>query len=161
MIKKIGERKTLNMADIFCDPDGESLTYTSSVSDSRVAEMAQSLGIFFLKAIGNGTSEIVITATDGIGKSASTSFRLGVYDDSKGPTLYPNPVRDTLRIRIGDENEISIELYTETGRKVFSAGGRASIFSPLEVDLGILPPGRYIATVTCGSAAYKKDIIKQ
>lgn len=161
MIKKVGERKTLNMADIFYDPDGESLRYTTTVSDSRVAEMAQSLGIFFLKAIGNGTSVIKVTAIDGLGKTADTSFRLGVYDDSKGPTLYPNPVRDTLRIRIGEENDISIEMYTETGRRVLSAGGRASIFTPLEVDLGILPPGRYLATVTCGSASYKKDVIKQ
>lgn len=69
-------RVVIDLSDYFTDPDGETLAYTATVSDSRIARvsvLSSSLGV---TGVALGTAIVTVTATDAGGLTATQSFDL-------------------------------------------------------------------------------------
>ena len=115
---------------------------------------------FFIRSSQDGVTDVTVTARDGLGKTCSTTFKIGVYDDKKGPTAYPNPVRDYLNIRIGAQKDVQVKMYSEMGECVLEQQGTSSIFDQMKVDMRALAPGRYATTLVIGGVTYNKQIVK-
>ena len=160
LLSGLGDRSTLSVGDYFTDPDGETLTFSFENSDERVANVSSGGGNFFIRSSQDGVSEVTVTARDGLGKTCSASFKVGVYDDKKGPTAYPNPVRDYLNIRIGAQKEVQVRMFSEMGECVLDQRGTASIFQQMKLDLRTLAPGRYKTTITIDGVSHEKQIVK-
>ena len=152
----------LKAADYFFDEDGEELSYEFAFSDVLVANMTYSSGTFFLTPMAYGNSEITVTGTDVRGESVSQSFRVMVADGSKELTLFPNPVVDKLKIRIGSEaSAVAVKIISGTGSSVFSETySDVTPFDPIVIDMTPYPAGSYTVSVTIDGKPLKSNIVK-
>ncbi len=74
----VGETVVVSVASAFSDPDGDALTYEASSSDAAVASVSVSGTMLTIVAVGSGTANISVTASDPGGLSASQDFRITV-----------------------------------------------------------------------------------
>ncbi len=73
-----GEEYQAVLTSVFVDPDGDSLAYTASSSDTDVAETEIRGDTIHMTAVGVGTATITVTATDSAGLSATDEFEFKV-----------------------------------------------------------------------------------
>ena len=70
----VGETSTLDPAAYFRDPDGDSLVYAATASDTTVVGVSVSPGAVSVTAIAKGEATVSITATDTEGLAARQAF---------------------------------------------------------------------------------------
>ncbi|WP_306010188.1 S-layer homology domain-containing protein [Bacillus sp. MMSF_3328] len=80
------EEKTIDLASVFSDPDGDALTYKVVSQDSSIAGAAVSGSLLKIKAETAGTSVITVTAEDGKGGKTSRSFTVRI---NRNPVASP------------------------------------------------------------------------
>lgn len=85
---------SIDLDDHFNDPEGESLGFEATSSDSEVASVSVSGETVAVRAVGVGTATVTVTATDPDGRTATTRFIVSVIQT--GGTNYPPRV--TVRI---------------------------------------------------------------
>ena len=73
-----GERYRSLLTDVFVDPDGDSLDYTASSSDTGVAEAEVAGDTIFVTAVDVGTATVTVTATDPGDLFATDEFEVTV-----------------------------------------------------------------------------------
>lgn len=152
----------LPATDYFTDEDGEELSYSFTFSNQSVANMTYSKGKFLLTPMNYGLTEIGVSGTDIRGEKVSSSFRVMVSDTKKEVTLYPNPVRENLYIRVAKQYEaVGVKIISTTGATVFSSDlGAGTPFDPFKVDMSAAPAGSYTVEVTLDGASVKSNIVK-
>jgi hypothetical protein len=157
------ESTSLSISGYFSDADGETLTYSSSVSSGNVARCNISNGNLNVNASAYGTTSVTVTAVDARGAKASQTFQVLVRDGSRAVDLYPNPVTDYLHIRSGATESATIEVFSETGAVVFrSQAVEIGPFAPYKLDMTSLPGGVYsIKVKVSGSEAKTYSIVKK
>ena len=72
------EADTLELASYFSDPDGDVLVYGAEASKRGVVAVAVSGGILTVRALGQGETEVTVTAIDTEGLAARQSFQVTV-----------------------------------------------------------------------------------
>ncbi len=158
----VGEEFTLNTADYFEDPDGETLKYEITVDNSKVAHVAQNVDRIIGTILQYGAASVTVTAYDARRAEVSTSFRILAREASIEYAAYPNPVKDVLNIATGAElADVHVRIVSMTGGTVFDGTLRASAFEPAVIDLSDCAPGRYSATIKIDSKEYKQTIVKK
>ena len=77
-----GQTVLVNVARLFTDPDGDTLTYTAATSDSGVAQATPSVsdGMVTVQALAAGTATITVTARDSGDLTAALRFSVMVTD---------------------------------------------------------------------------------
>ena len=157
VFSRVGEQIALTLADYFVDEDGEPLSYSTVVSDSRVAHLSPNRGNLYITALAVGATDVTLTAKDALGESASVAFRISVGGGGdQEVSLYPNPVKDKLNILTKEGESVEIILYNTAGVKVLD--GRYVV--PAQVDLSRLPGGSYVVVVKYNGKEYKNNIVK-
>lgn len=145
----------------FSDEDGETLSYSASSSDDSIVKTVVSGTSLTLTAVSYGTVTITVTATDTLGESVSTTFKILVRGSSATVDAYPNPVKTTLYVRTGlEEKSTRVKLVSETGTTVYSKTAQTSAFSPLAVDVSRFSAGKYVLTVVYDGTTYEISIVK-
>ena len=89
-----GRATRVALTSYFTDPDGDALTYSAAVSDSRIAGVAVSGAFLRINGTATGTCTITVTATDPGGLSATQTFDL---------TVRPEPSPDRHRLVVFHE----------------------------------------------------------
>ena len=86
-----------DVSSYFSDPDGGTLTYTASSSDTTKATVSVSGAIVSITAVAAGTATITVTATDPGNLSATQTFTLTVLrqNTAPGPALIPTQTVNT------------------------------------------------------------------
>ncbi len=81
------EADTLALARFFTDPDGDALTWDAEASDRGVValEVSAAEGTLVVTAVGQGESEVTVTAADPEGLTAAQSFLVTV--PNRGPVV--------------------------------------------------------------------------
>ncbi|MCP1182295.1 S-layer homology domain-containing protein [Paenibacillus sp. 1781tsa1] len=105
--------KTVDLADVFTDMDGDILTYTAQSSDPAVVEVSAQGDILTLdlkNVIGSAT--VTVKATDPAGKDVETTFTVKVEDPDAGKSLFISEVV------WGEGNTQAIELYNPTSKPI-------------------------------------------
>ena len=59
-----GDSVTVDLSDLFEDPDGDSLSFTAETSDARVATGLAQNSLVTIRALGEGTATVSVVATD-------------------------------------------------------------------------------------------------
>ncbi|MFA6677887.1 MAG: T9SS type A sorting domain-containing protein, partial [Bacteroidales bacterium] len=156
-------QETLNLDEYFTDADGESLTYTSSETNSSIAHANSVKNKLYITALEYGENTITVTASDAKGDTASLTFKILVRNGSKLVDLYPNPVKTDLNIRPGEEMEnTSITIRSISGNIALEVNNyNIGPFNPTSLDLSGLAAGVYSVTVSEDSGIeYTENIIK-
>lgn len=159
---RAAEVKELNASEYFSDEDGEELAYTFEFSHPDIANMTYSGGKFLITSMSYGVSDIKVTGTDVRGESVSQSLKVLVRSDAVALSLYPNPVVDTMNIRVGnDVADLKLTIVSALGSVVYEGEFTdVSPFTALEVDLTDVAPGTYTAVVVMDGTEYKQQIVK-
>lgn len=144
------ERPVLDLGQYFYDEDGEKLTVKCRVSDnSKVNVTATAANVLAITPLTYGTADVVITASDGMGETVSTSFKILVRDMSVPFDIYPNPVTDgKLYIRCGESTSAKVQVSSSSGGSVFNDTVSIDPFSPAEVDFSACSSGVYSVKVS-------------
>lgn len=159
---KLGSEFTLDMPEYFEDPDGESLKFETSMSNSSVAYLTTSADKMIGTILRYGATTVTIKALDAKKASAEVTFNILAREPSVEYVAYPNPVKDVLRLATGkDLEKVDIKLVSQSGAVVFDESMDASAFEPAVIDMSGMAPGRYQATFRFGGKEYKENIVKK
>lgn len=133
----------------FTDMDGETLRYAVSVENTSVATARVSGGTTVITPLSYGVTTVTITATDGLDASASMTFKVAFADAQHPVTLESQEVTNTLTLNIGVSSPtmVEVQVYNTAGAWVLRDIIKASVFSPIHLDVSSLAPGRYTAKV--------------
>ena len=74
-----------DLAQVFSDPDGDTLTYTATSSDTAVATVSVSGSTLTITGVAVGSATITVTATDPSGLSTDQSFGVTVEPPPSDP----------------------------------------------------------------------------
>lgn len=151
---------SISLTDYFQDPDGERLTYSIEVSSYEIANVITREDRLVVAPMGYGHMTAVVTGTDALGESVSSTLNIIVRDGTKPMDVYPNPVTDTLFVRTGTGTECHISLTTTSGATVYEQSAVVTPFSPHAIDLTTLPGGQYTVTVTANGTETTHRIMK-
>ena len=122
------------LGELFDDPEGDELTVSVMLEGGEPlpawAEIEDDMLVLSPMIADTGCVNVVVTATDVHGASASTTFQLCVdgYPVSAGDlaagefsvSLYPNPARDMVNLEISSSSygPAEVSVYTITGKLV-------------------------------------------
>lgn len=156
-----GTAVSVKLPEVFNDQDGNDLKYTYSVSVGKLFQTSMTEdNTLVVKAFNEGLETITLTATDPCGKVCSTSFKVGFYLATNGPTLYPNPVVDKMYVCTASDSDSEVSVYSSTGAPLGTLTGVATIISPLQFDMETYAPGLYSLIVKTGGKEYRKTVVK-
>lgn len=153
----------IRLGDYFKDADGELLSYEVGISTtSIVVKYEINDGVLRISGNSFGTAKMSVTATDARGKYASQEFSILVRDGSKLVDIYPNPVKDKLNVRVGEEsNGLKVRIVSSSGAEVYNDSFESvTPFNPLSIDLSKVDAGQYTVVVNCDGKEYKSFITK-
>ena len=91
-----GDSVTIDASQYFSDPDGDSLTYTASTSDTAVATASAEGGTVTIRAVAEGTATLTVTAADPGGLTASQSASVTVEAANRAPVTVDSIPGQTL-----------------------------------------------------------------
>lgn len=152
--------RSLNLDSFFSDPDGEQLVYEIVLCEEPAVAILKD-SFLQLKASAAGIAKIEISASDGFNEAVKTSFLLrGISEDSTVADIYPTAVTDVLLVAAVEPGEAKVEVFSSTGRSLYSKSLEMDPFNPLEIATSGLAPGKYIVKVSSNNGTTKKTIIK-
>ena len=161
VIAKPGQSLVLDATKLFKDPDNDKLSYSLKSDNEALAEFSANGNSLSIKALKKGTAHCTLVATDPSKANVSFDFELGVFDDSEGPAIYPNPVNNGyFMISPGAKKEFSFEVINAAGATVFSASDSLSLFAPMRVDFANYAPGSYVVRSRYDDKLFQTKIVK-
>lgn len=161
-INGLNQTTRINMNDYISDPDGEPLNFTFEVSSENIASIVQTAGYFDIKSLAYGNTEVVVTASDAIGKSVELTFSVIVREGSVMADIYPNPVYDELHIRPGVEGTYKIVVSNTAGGVLYNDVIDVSPFNPFVMNVVDQPVGVYNILIVSqeDGSEYKGSVVK-
>ena len=156
----VGAAETLDLADMFRDPDGDQLTYDIiSVEGPLNAQLDGS--VLTLTATGPGVGEIRFSATDTYSEPIKDSFRFSAHSTGvKIAEVYPATVTSKLSVQAVSVSQMKVQIYNSTGRCVHSASIKPDPYSPYVINVSGLAPGRYTVVLSGSKGTVKYSILK-
>ena len=152
---------SVDLSAHFRDPDGETLSYSVTVSQEGILITRLSGQNLSLGAVDYGQVEVTIAALDARGARCQTTFRLLARDAFQQLDVYPNPVTGFLYVRPATDTPSTATLYSRSGAKVCSVSQEAGPFQPMCLDLRDCAPGIYTLDVEFGGKRQVKNIVKK
>jgi hypothetical protein len=159
-IGALNRESSFSIADYFRDPDEEILKYTFNNTAPQVVNVNENKGILYVVSLAYGLAQITITATDAMGLSVSQQFSILVRDERQEIDIYPNPVKDFVWLRIGEDKHCFVTIFSAAGAKVFEKEMDISPFTPAKIDMSSFSGGIYNIQVKYEGSEIKKQIIK-
>ncbi len=144
LIKGFGA-STLNLANVFSDPNGDALTLTVAVANPDVIKASISGTTLTFTETGVGKTTITVTANDGKGGTVADDFSvlllivLAAEDETSMISLYPNPAASRMKINT-DVREVIIIDTNGIGNTYEVKNG--------EVDISTLSNGVYMLYIS-------------
>jgi len=90
-------------------------------------------------------------------EARGSEFAGAMMTESSAKILYPNPVKDVMKIRLKEKAEIrSVTITATNGRPI-----RASIAEDKTLDVSALPSGMYVLTLETTKGIIKEKFIKE
>ena len=119
-----GDTDSVDVSGNFTDPDGDPLTYTVSVANDTVVEASITNTNLSLTAVGIGSSQVTVTATDPYDATGSLTFNVTIQN--QGPTVV-SAIPNQMTYRDG-------ELDIDLGPHFADADGDALTFTVAVAD---------------------------
>ena len=160
----LGAQKTLDMSEYFTDDLDTDLIYEITAEPASAIKIEKQEGSkYTFTAMEYGNAKVKIKVSDMAGKFTTDEFLTMCRDDSRPMDLYPNPVKDYMYIRLGNNvrGKADVVIYNSSGIKVLSKNNvDISTFEPGKVDVTALYAGNYTVVVTFNNKETKGSITK-
>jgi len=150
------ENLSISVTPTFSDADGDQLTYSYSVDNTGIVEIATSPSRFIIYQLTAGVVNVTLTATDPKGASVSTTFKItvdavnGINDlaAAGGFVVYPNPVSTSAKcvFNLPQSGEVTIVVSDILG-KIVSTTQSAKLdagTNEMTINVQHLEKGTYI-----------------
>lgn len=161
LLQKGASETTIELDGCFEDPDEEKLKLSASVSPAGVVTASIQDGKLVIKQTGTGRCTVTVTARDHMSKEAKTSFDVLIRQADTPVDFYPNPVRDILHVRAGQqESEVGVTIHSVTGAKLYDQKVKSSAFKPADIDMKGFAPGEYKLDMAIDGKTYSHIIVK-
>ena len=156
------ESLTYPMWDWAADADGDAVTFSATLEDPALAAIDLSAnGELTLTGLKSGTSILHLTASDGLLES-HLDIPIAVRNPSRPVSLFPTVASGQLTLTVDSvqTTNVSIDIYSANGARVRSFEREGSLFSPVNISVSSLAPGRYTLKATLGGATYTLPFTK-
>ncbi len=146
----------------FLDEVQETVKYSLSYDKNMLFLQSLPSGMFKIMPLRYGRSLVSVVATDEGGNESTCEFAVLCRDDSRVVDLYPNPVRDTLHIRMGRNvsGMISVSVYDSASRCVLSKEAEIAPTEPASVDLSTVGGGSYTVRIAWSGGSLERTVVK-
>lgn len=160
VFNSLGENITLNLSEIFVDPDGGELKYDFYFSDPSVMMMSQTGEEVLIIAMNYGVTEIAVEASDSYGASVEMRFKIAVRN---GPEVltYPNPVTDFLNISVPKSTSATVKIISQSGNVEYNGNISLDPFKNIKIDMRGFPSGVYHLSIDGDGVCVEKQILKR
>ena len=88
---KNGQTATVNLGSYFTDPDGDTLTYTATASDTSIITVSLSSATLTITTVAEGTAGIDVKATDPGGQFSGQTVNVSVTSSNNAPVAIQIP----------------------------------------------------------------------
>ncbi len=151
---------SVDLSNHFTDPDGDTVVYGVESSSAYISALLQE-GRLILTAASPAVGTITVRAGDGIAPPVTVSFMVSAFSKGVGiAEVYPQIVSDKLTVQAVSPGTVKVRIYSSTGRLVYSKELSIDPFTPTNLDLSGLAPGRYTVYIINSSSKHKQTIIK-
>lgn len=156
------------LSDYFTDPDGDALTYTITPAADNL-DLFVSKNTFMIRPKAAGETPLAFAVSDAYGAilkdTLKASVNLVLAVEPKQPTgvnIYPNPVREAIRIELAAEwkGEISMEILDGMGRQMLHRKIERT-GNEMVLDATFLAPGFYLLQLNARDRQAVIKLIKQ
>lgn len=142
-----GRSFDIDLAGIFTDEDGEELTYSAKVTPQTAASAKAEGSRITITPATYGNMKVAFIAGDYMGEKAETVANILVRQEGREVDFYPNPVKDVLHVRTGqDKASASITISSSMGKVLLHKDVNCSAFEPADIDMSDFAPGEYKLT---------------
>ena len=159
--------KTVNIPVSASDPDGDTLTLSTSINPEGVIAFQQvTLGFMTIRAIAAGSTTVTVTVDDGNGGTASTLFTVTV--NAPPPVNQSPKIEDlpAITLEVGQSQEIDLVMSDPDGDpiQVAAVSEHPAIATPGLVDADTInvtahSVGTTIITIAIGDGRGGSDVI--
>lgn len=166
-----GTTDVIPFSTVFSDPDGDAMTYTATIDDTRCVSLFTNAEGFILSGTATGTAVLTLTATDTEGLSAEQNVTvnvipatgIGTVESGQGMTVSPNPVVDVVNVTLGtDAENVNYYVYDNSGTLVAAARAASKAAGePQTLDISSRPAGIYRIKVTTADGSFTASILKK
>ncbi len=160
--------QVLELSGTVTDPDGDALIFTAESSDPQVVTVSVDQTELTLTDVGEGASEVTVTADDGRGGSVSYSFTvqvnppLNVADAQRSEiVITPNPVVDVFRLNLTASGNSHAFSMTSLEGKEYAITARPLAAGEFEFQMGELPAGIYLLQIYTKGVLSVRKIVKR
>lgn len=160
LLSRIGQRHTFDLSEFMADPDEEVLEYSCEVSSTNNLQIKVDGSKVELRALNFGDTVVKGRGKDAKGKTCTLEFRVLALDEEVPMDVYPNPVVNTLYIRVHQPSNVKYEIVSATGTKVVKDECEADPFNPVEIDFRNIAPGRYVLSAFFDGKDHRMNIVK-
>lgn len=164
LLKESDPERSLDLAALAADPDGDPISWSAQVTGECVAVEVEgtTLRVTPLK---QGRGSITLLASDGGSDVAARNIPVRVVDAASSVSVYPVPVTDYLYIQPASDQPQTwtLTLRSALGAPVLTESVECQAFAPGQVNLMALAPGRYHLRLTGpeGTTPLERTIVKQ
>jgi len=95
-----------------------------------------------------------------LGLSVSQQFNILIRDEQQEIDIYPNPVKDFVWLRTGEEHRSLVTIFSSSGVKVYESEIAISPFAPAKIDMSTFSGGVYSVNVKYADKEIHRQIIK-
>jgi hypothetical protein len=95
-----------------------------------------------------------------MGLSVSQQFSILIRDELQEIDIYPNPVKDFVWLRTGEDQHSLVTIFNNAGVKVFEDEIEISPFAPAKIDMSSFSGGVYSVNVKYADKDIHRQIIK-
>ncbi len=173
---EVGESRSVDVKQYFRDPDGDDLTYTSTLSDANKLTVNASGNPVRFTGVAEGSSRVTVTARDGGGLTATQQFDVEVYEPRPCTITVEDavlsvaenagvgtPVSDVVEVTASDCGTLSYALSgTGSGDFSVSAAGANDDNAKIRVKRALNHEGRDTynlrLTVSWGSVSHARNV---
>ena len=159
----------IDLSQYFEDPDGEALSFSSSVSNSEIVSCTFENNYLVITPLSEGNTNIKVEAIDSKGLFVDSEFKVNVkgiattlFSGSNINSLqvYPNPVKSILYIYTGlEENIENVQLFDSEGRMIrFKYNFNQNI---IQINLSDLEQGMYVLKILSDKKETIKKVVKK
>ena len=151
---------SFSLADYFYDQDNEPLKYTFTNTAPNVVNVNENRGRLYIVSLAYGMANVTVTATDVLGLSVSQQFSILIRDEQQEIDIYPNPVKDFVWLRTGEDHRSLVTIFNSAGVKVYEDEIDISPFAPAKIDMSTFSGGVYNVNVKFSDKVIQRQIIK-
>lgn len=163
LLTELGQTVAIDLSGYFTDEDGEPLDFRAASMDGTVVTTTfLEDGSLQLKAVGYGSAQVKVQASDADGKQVSAKLPVLVRSSEEQVSIYPGTqITGQMSVLTGVQEEMTtVVVISSSGVEVFRTTVLASAFSPVVIDLSACAPGYYTVIVSCGDQTTRTKILK-